>query len=121
MKDALHALRHETNPLARCNAAVQVGVSGDARAVPVLIAAMRDPNWGVRGNAAWAAGNAGLADCIPALADRLTANGEDEQVRYVAALALARLGALAVLREHSTHAHEAVRRAAAAALRGQDL
>lgn len=117
MKDELYALRHDTDPTTRYNAAVQLGLRGDELVASALIDALRDPDWGVRQNAAWAAGQAGLRTCIPALAVRLTDDHEDEQVRYVVALALVRLGAVVIVQRCCDHPLDAVQRVAVAALR----
>jgi epoxyqueuosine reductase len=72
------------------NAAVALGNSQDARAVPHLIAALDDRKPLVRGHAAWALGELGGDDSRDALAALLDRE-RDAWVREEAELALARL------------------------------
>ncbi len=119
----IHDLRHATDPVVRYNAAVQLGLAGADGAAEVLAEVMQqaDPeDWGVRQNAVWAAGQAKLMACIPALVTRFSLLEEDEQVRYVAALALVRIGAPAAwehVRAQRGSSNDSIRRAADAALR----
>lgn len=120
LEQILHTLQHAPQPTERYNAALWVGFQGDARAAAVLSALMQQhDDWGTRQNAAWAAGEAQLVDCVPALQAVVTQAGEDEQVRYVAALALVRLNhapAQDYLQAHINSSDAAVRRVVAAAI-----
>ncbi len=69
------------------NVAVALGNSGDARAVPPLIAALQDEEALVRGHAAWGLGQLGGAAAYAALRARL-AEEEDAEVRAEIELAL---------------------------------
>lgn len=87
----MHTLRHSDDLPARYNAAVQIGYSGDASAASTLIDMMHHTqDWGIRQNAAWAAGQLRVKACLPAL-HHLLLHDDDEQVRYVAALAIVRI------------------------------
>jgi len=72
------------------NAAVALGNSRDARAIPHLIAALRDRKPLVRGHAAWALGEFGGDEARSALQD-LLAGETDAWVRDEAETALARM------------------------------
>jgi HEAT repeat protein len=119
----IHDLRHAPSAVTRYNAAVRLGLAGAASAAQALADVMQqddDEDWGVRQNAVWAAGQARLTACIPALATRLSPAEQDEQVRYVAALALVRIGTPAAwehVRAQLNSTDDNLRRAAAAALR----
>lgn len=69
------------------NAAVALGNSRDVRAVPHLVAALRDRKPLVRGHAAWALGELGGEEARSAL-DGLLASERDSWVREEAGLAL---------------------------------
>ncbi|MEM6281524.1 MAG: HEAT repeat domain-containing protein [Chloroflexota bacterium] len=89
----LHTLRDGDDLTARYNAAVQIGYSGDDRAADMLTMLMRHADdWGIRQNAAWAAGQLRVKACLPAL-HHLLMHDDDEQVCYVAALAIVRIDA----------------------------
>lgn len=119
----IHDLRHASNAVTRYNAAVRLGLAGAGSAADALSEAMQqddDKDWGVRQNAVWAAGHARLTACIPALVTRFSSAEQDEQVRYVAALALVRIGTPAAwehVRAQLNHTDDSLRRAADAALR----
>ena len=69
------------------NVCVALGNSGDARAIPALIDALRDEEPLIRGHAAWALGQIGGEEAIQAL--RLTEKTEEEhEVRKEIAYAL---------------------------------
>jgi len=122
LDEQLHAALHATDPHTRYNTLIQLTQSSpDAidGLLPHLIALMQThEDWGTRQGAAWAAGQLKLAGAAPALEYVITAPGEYEQVRFVAALALVYLNPqaapahLAVLADHPD---EAVRRVAQAA------
>ena len=73
----------------RADAAGRLGILHDARAVPALVAALKDPSKLVRSNAAWALGEIGDPAAGPALREAL--NDEDEMTRNDAARALGML------------------------------
>lgn len=69
------------------NVCVALGNSGDARAVPPLLAALGDEEPLIRGHAAWALGRLGGADAVQGLRSALQAEADD-WVREEIALAL---------------------------------
>jgi hypothetical protein len=117
---ALEILHHHPDLVARYNACLTI-VPYQNRSPLVgamLVESMTDADWGIRQNATWAVGQLGLTERLPALLDRITANDEDEQVRYVAALAVVNIlgdAAPATLNPLTQHPEEAVRRVALAA------
>ena len=142
----LYILQHDPEPLRRYQAAVNLAF---ATQIPHDIAAVlshlmrNDPDWAIRQQVAWAAGQCRLEDCIPALIQILTGNivnpnnnmechntdekvtvafEEDEQVRYVAALALIYMNhtyADEQLDRLEEHPHEPIRRAVRSAQRAR--
>ena len=66
----LYYIRKENRRLWQRNAAVALGNQGDPEAVPVLIAALNDPEPLVRGHAAWALGKIGGGKARAALEKR---------------------------------------------------
>jgi epoxyqueuosine reductase len=83
LNEATFAERFARSPVARAtraglarNAAVALGNSGSAGAVPALIAALADDAPLVRGHAAWALGRLGGSAALDALRERATAEGD---------------------------------------------
>jgi HEAT repeat protein len=76
----------------RLNATWALGRCRDARAVPALVALLDDPFAGERKAACFALGDIGDHSACDPLAKRLAASGEEIDVRWNVALALARLG-----------------------------
>lgn len=114
----LNMLRTANDPLMRCRAAVQLALQQQQDAIPLLIATTHDPDWSVRQNAAWALGQLRAEAGVPALDAMLASTEDDEQVLYVAALALIRVNSAAAhacLAVHRDSSHESVRRVVAAA------
>lgn len=77
--------------LTRAQAATELGKLRDRRAIAALIAALNDPNEGVRSNAAFALGEMGAVEAASHLARQL--NDPEEWVRKSAAKALGMLKA----------------------------
>ncbi len=119
----------ESTPVTRYNAFVTLCLHGDASAEvwhDVLLRHMQQStDWGVRQNAAWAAGQLRSSGCVHGLAALVVNADEDEQVKYVAALGLVYIGddtAMTVLHRIAQGTMETDgggQRAAAAALRAQ--
>lgn len=74
----------------RWRAAMILGELKDAGAVDALITAAADPVWDVRHSAVWSLGMIGDARAFDLLL-RVASTGTDEQVPYVAALALGQI------------------------------
>ncbi len=107
---------HHTEAEVRWRAAVLLGWIGDARAVPSL-AGLLNEGYEVKINAVWALGHIGDAAVVPRLLDILYAEGDAlPDIRYVAALALVRLGHLAAIQTSLTSEHLPTFQAAHAAL-----
>jgi epoxyqueuosine reductase len=71
------------------NVAVALGNWGSPEAVPVLAAALEDPEPLVRAHAAWALGRIGAEEALEALASRLSSECDDSvKSELVAALGL---------------------------------
>ncbi|MEO0563388.1 MAG: HEAT repeat domain-containing protein [Chloroflexota bacterium] len=115
------ALADVNAPQRRYNAFVQltnVDPVDEAAVVALLVPYLDDDDWGIREGAAWSAGQMRLAAMAPHIEAVITREGEDEQVRYMAALALCYINgdspeALLALRNHPD---DAVQRVAQAAL-----
>lgn len=96
-QDALFAILRGDAPLIeRCRAAVALGIapsSNPTELAPQLNTLMDSiEDWEIRQNVIWAAGELRATDCESALLARIYLPQEDEQVRYIAALALLRMG-----------------------------
>jgi len=78
--------------VARVRAATALGRQGDVRAVPSLIAALRDKDEAVCANAATALGQLGSAQAVEPLVSLLLTRKEEPAARMRAAEALGRLG-----------------------------
>jgi HEAT repeat protein len=75
---------------ARWRAIMVLGDLGDADAVDALMTAAADPAWDIRHSAVWSLGMIGDARAFDLLL-RVASTGTDEQVPYVAALALGQI------------------------------
>lgn len=113
-----------SSPLDRYQASVQLGLFNAPHAIDTLMHLLVTcGDWGVRHNCAWALGQMRVKKAVMHLSQVIARDDEDEQVRYVAALALIRIGtqsALDQLHTHTQDKRDAVRRAALAALAAQD-
>lgn len=117
----LNTLLNGADLVARYNACLQLvdQEKNTAILVEILTQLMADADWGIRQISVWAAGQLQLADAIPTLMSHITAADEDEQVRYVAALAIVYLqpsDGTETLQPLTQHSNEAVRRVALAAI-----
>ncbi|NDJ62843.1 MAG: HEAT repeat domain-containing protein [Chloroflexi bacterium] len=103
----------------RWRAAVILGDIGDRAGVPPLITAIHDPSWEIQHSAVWALGRIQTPESFAALRAVVEHLHTEEQVPYVAALALIAVDrgrAEPVLISARQHADDAVRRIAYAAL-----
>lgn len=100
---------------ARWRAIMILGDLGDADAVDALMTAAADPAWDIRHSAVWSLGMIGDARAFDLLL-RVASTGTDEQVPYVAALALGQIDrprAVTVLGQlHAAPPSDAARRTA---------
>jgi HEAT repeat protein len=104
---------------ARWRAAHALGMIGEKRALPHLIAALRDPSSDVQYFAAWALGKIGDGQSFTALADVLNSPTIEEQANFAAAMSLAQIDrrrGLDVLRAALDGDNDAARRVAMGAL-----
>jgi len=101
----------------RWRAAAAAGRIGMKEAVPGLVALSRGAVYEIKFNCMWALGQIGEVSVIPYLLDILHADEEESpDIRYNAALALARLGQSGVLQEALNDASHPAYRVAHAAL-----
>jgi HEAT repeat protein len=101
----------------RWRAAAALGWMGDPRSLDALIGQLDGAEYELKFNLVWALGQLGSPDAIPALRDVVWMEGEKEHdIRYVAALSLARLGQADLLRASLDTEHEQVYRIVHAAL-----
>jgi len=110
------ALDHEQVEI-RWRAAAALGWIGEARAIPALVKRGAGEGYEAKYNITWALGQIGDRAAIEPLLD-IVHGGESESpdIRYNAALALARLGQAETLRQSLVGSPEAVYRVAHAAL-----
>ncbi len=101
----------------RWRAAAALGWIGDPRAIPSLVRRGMGEGYEVKFNIVWALGQIGDVSAVTPLLEIVHA-GEDESpdIRYNAALALARLGQADTLRHSLVGSPEAVYRVAQSAL-----
>jgi HEAT repeat protein len=112
----LDALNHAEVEI-RWRAAAALGWIGDARAIPALVKRGDGEGYEGKFNIVWALGQIGDAAAIqPLLAIVHAEESESPDIRYNAALALARLGQADRLRQSLEGSPEAVYRVAHAAL-----
>lgn len=110
------ALDHEQVEV-RWRAAAALGWIGDPRAIPALVRRGIGEGYEVKYNITWALGQIGDTAAIQPLLDIVHAGDhESPDIRYNAALALARLGQAGTLRQSLVDSPEAVYRVAHAAL-----
>jgi HEAT repeat protein len=101
----------------RWRTAAALGWMGDPRSLAALIGQLDGAEYELKFNLVWALGQIGSPDAIPALRDVVWMEGEKEHdIRYVAALSLARLGRADLLRASLDTDHEQVYRIVHAAL-----
>jgi HEAT repeat protein len=84
--EALLGAASDTNGVTRRNAALGLGLAGDARAVPTLVRLLSDPVARVRSQSAWALGLQGDSRSVEPLA--VTLRDQSDEVRCQAAWAL---------------------------------
>jgi bilin biosynthesis protein len=116
LEPLIDALNHEQVEV-RWRAAAVLGWIGDPRAIPPLVKRGIGEGYEVKFNITWALGQIGDASVIQPLLDIVHgAESESPDIRYNAALALARLGQADTLRQSLIGSPEPVYRVAHAAL-----
>lgn len=115
--DVLIAELDHANMEVRWRAAAALGWIGDPRAIPALVRRGMGEGYEVKFNIVWALGQIGDMSAVTPLLEIVHAgDGESPDIRYSAALALARLGQADTLRQSLVGSPEAVYRVAHAAL-----